>query len=396
MPPFWDRPRRVRESFAAQADQLPVVLGSAVPVATSSGGVVAQAAASSAVSRQLAMRVPTIRRCRNVIAGTLATFDLTLWEAGARIPTSSNTDDVSGSFLRRPDPKRTRAALIAATVDDLFFYDWAFWWIGDALDRDGRLIPRAVQHLPFHEVNYSKDRDGHKVWAVNGEVLTADKARRLVVFEGAGVGGVLAAGQTILTALELELAAWRYARRPLPQVILRNQGIELDKDEQDELVAEYDTARETSSTAYLNTALEIEKVGWSARELQLVDARQHMALECARACNVSPHYALAPTQDSSMTYTNVQDERRDLVDITLRPYMDVISQTLSIDAAHGLGHTFCATGREVALDPQSFLRLSDLDRAALWNQLGPTGAAVLTRDEMRAREPLAPEGNPDA
>lgn len=401
--PFWDRPRRVRDSFDAMADQLPVTLGTPVPVATSSGPnsrTVAQAASSTVVTRNLAMRVPTIRRCRNVIAGTLATFDLSLWEAGAKVAPNPNTDDVTATFLRRPDPKRTRAALIADTVDDLFFHDRSFWYITDGRNVGtpgaARWIPAGVERIEQHRVTHTDrvDRDGkrHRDWFIDGKKVPTEQ---LIVFEGAGVGGILTSGQTVLTALELEFAAWRYARSPLPQVILKNQGIELDQDEQDELVEQYETARETSATAYLNTAVDLERVGWSARELQLVDARQHMALECARLCNVAPHYAMAPSQES-MTYSNVQDERRGLVDISLRPYMDVIGQTLSVDAAHKVGYTLCATGREVALDPKSFLQLSDLDRANLWNTLGPGGADVLNRAEIRALEPLAPEGSPNA
>jgi phage portal protein BeeE len=48
----------------------------------------------------------------------------------------------------------------------------------------------------------------------------------------------------------------------------------------------------------------------------MVEARQYLALEIARACNL-PAWYLNADYGSSMTYSNVSQTRRDLIDLAL-------------------------------------------------------------------------------
>ena len=334
------------------------------------------------VSRAAAMTVPAVKRARSIICGTIGTFNLAVWLEGRPVP--PGTEDVTAAFLRRPQRDRTLNWLLTWTIDDLLFYDIAYWRI---VDRRG-LIPRAVERVETHKVSVE---GGH--YLVEGKPVPVED---MIAFAGSGVGGICLGdgARIVMTALELESAAWRYANAPQPQTTLINEGADLDDDEQDELLDTWETARRTRSTAYLNAAVRADHNGWTARELQLVEARQHTALEVARLTNLDAHYLNAPAA-SGMTYTNRQDIRRDLVDITLRPYTGILEQTLSVDNTHaGVGWQLATGGKDIALDPANFLRLNDLERAQLWTSL--TGSDVLTVEEARGLEPLSPEGPPDA
>lgn len=381
------------DPWAAAAVPSPGRAGPPAVMTRSSGAPLTPPAA--VVTRATAMTVPAVRRARNVICGILGTFHLAMWRDGITVEPGSH--DVTAGFLRRPQPDRTLAWLLTWTVDDLLFHDIAYWQIiGDRSDSDP-LVPRAVQRVDPGKVSTSAADPS--AYVIGGKRVPASD---VIAFAGSGTGGLCSgpAALTILAAIELEAAALRYARTPVPQVIIKNLGQELDDDEQDALIATYEAARRTSSTAYLNAAVELEAQGWDPSEMQLVEARQHVASEIARLCNLDARWVNAPG-DAPQTYANMQDLRRDLVDVTLRPYQETIDQTLSVDATRwaGLnpethpapGYQLCTAGKSITLDDRGFLRLSDLDRADLWAKHIASG--VLSVDESRSLEPLAPKGS---
>jgi HK97 family phage portal protein len=335
------------------------------------------------VPRAAAMSVPAVKRARNIIAGTIATFELRLWQDGR--PIAPGTEDVSAAFLRRPQRDRTLAWLLAWTVDDLLFHDVAYWRILER--RAGGIVPAAVCRIEPHKITAQDD-----AYLVDGKRVRVED---VIAFAGTGVGGLCNgdAARAILTALALESAAYRYARNPQPQTVLQNNGAELDDAEQEQLLTQFEAGRQNHTTALINGVVDLKAIGWNARELQLVEARQHVALEVARMANLDAAYINAPTA-SSIDYTNRQDIRRDLVDVTLRPYLDTISQTLSVDNAHaGLGWQLATGGKDVILDPASFLRLTDLERAQVWQ--GMRAAGALTEEDVQGLEPLSPKGRTD-
>ena len=390
------RARRARAAFEAAVASATVI---PLPPRPATTAAVLTSWTPSAMSRDVALAVPSVRRARAIIAGTIGTMQLVLKGADG-VPTKPGSHDVVPGFLNRPDPAHTLTHILTWTVDDLMFHSRAYWEITgtprDTTDA-GIIIPKAVQRLDPPTVR--PDPQAGVYW-VGGRAVPA---ARMIPFEHSAppITDPAAAG-TIINALELEAAALRYARAPLPQAVIKNLGAILDDDEADALVTSYETARRTSSTAFLNAAVELETQGWDPSQLQLVEARQHVSAEVARLCNIDARWINAPSE-TALTYINIQDLRRDLVDITLRPYMATIDQTLSVSTAAAdardqdvgtVGYQLCSYGKTITLDPRTFLALSDKDRADLWRAL--IDAGVLTVAEARALEPLAPRGLTDA
>ncbi len=167
---------------------------------------------------------------------------------------------------------------------------------------------------------------------------------------------------------------------PLPSVVLSNEGPDLSDSEIDALLTAWETARARRTSAYLNSAVKAETKGWSSRELQLVEGREHAALETARLFAL-PAFALdaAPTGGATLTYGNRVDNRRDLVE-ALRPWITVVDQTLSLDAV-------TVRGDRVGLDVDAYTRDDPKTRMETW--AAGIGAGVLSPAEAREHEPLA-------
>jgi HK97 family phage portal protein len=157
-----------------------------------------------------------------------------------------------------------------------------------------------------------------------------------------------------------------------------SDGTYLDDDEIDQLVDDYVRSRQRTGVGFLQSA-DLETYGWSARELQLVEGRQHLATELARMVGLPADAIDAPSGDA-MTYANRVERRRELVE-ALRPWLTVIEQTLSQDIV-------TRHGQAVRFDVDPYIRDDPATRAVIWGQL--VGAGILTVDEVRAIEPFAP------
>ena len=115
-------------------------------------------------------------------------------------------------------------------------------------------------------------------------------------------------------------------------------------------------------------------MGWSARDLALVEARNESAIGIARIANLDPVWVGASVSGTSLTYSNRVDLFRQLLDISLRPVMDMLTHRLSMPDVTPRGHA-------VRFDTSGFLRGNATDLGNLVAQLVPLG--ILTADEAR-------------
>jgi phage portal protein BeeE len=118
----------------------------------------------------------------------------------------------------------------------------------------------------------------------------------------------------------------------------------------------------------------MDSVGFSPKDLMMVEAREFQVLEIARATNLPA--ALLSANVGSMTYQNVQAERRGLVDLALQPLMSAIESRLSMDDVTPRGTTLMFT-------PNDFLRATPIEEAQLLSVL--LDREVITSDEARRR-----------
>ncbi len=360
----------------AQVRHLPAEVAAAFGLSTG-GGV---------VDRTAAMRIPAIRRGRQVIVGSLAACPL----VAHRTNPDGTVETVDRPLLRQPDPNTTLQYVLTWTIDDLLFYGVAWWLIRE---RDGQGYPSAVERV---------SRDRLTVDLQRGRVFVdqADKTADVVRFDGPDEGVIEYQGDTLSTSQLLSAAVRKFARLDVPLGALKLKegaaelqtapftcGIENDPRSQvDYLLDTWEEARRSRTTAYLNGAIDYSTYQLDAAAIQLVEGRAEQNAECARLLNLAPRYVNAPSA-SGMTYTNVEAERRDLADTSLVGFQTAIEQRLSMGDV-------TPRGTAVRFDLTRLLRgdtltaLQSADIAVRLNAM--TGDEV--RTDVLGRTPL-PAGN---
>ena len=336
------------------------------------------------VARAVALRIPAVRSARASIL-RIATFTLRAWEGETQLAPS----DPRCAWLRQPEANQTAYRTLALTLDDAIWNDLAVWKIERNIAHQVAYVERVhpERYTPIRRPN---DPDTIDAWIIDGRRISDAQLRAdHAVFDWAGTGGLRTYGAELLQLYgDLQAAAGRYAVAPHPHAILKNSGADLDDDEIDALLDEWELARATRSVGYLNSVMEYETQGWNARELQLTEAREHAAVEVARLFGL-PAWAIDANGGDSMTYANVTDRRRDVVE-ALRPWSEPIVQGVSLDdrrqATRGV---LLPRGVTAAFDASSYLQPDAETRMRTWQLALAGDRPILTAEEVRSAEPLA-------
>jgi len=332
------------------------------------------------VDRSSAMQVPAVARARNIIAGTIASLGLKAYN-------EITYAQIEGrSILKQPDPALPLIVTMAWTVEDLLFHGRSFWQVLAVSPEDGR--PTEARRIDPTRVTFTTDLNTQEIvngFYIEGELMPATGVNSLIMFSGIDEGLLNRGGRTISTALKLEEAVQRMASEPNPTMVIKNSGVDLPPEQVSSLLAQWKQARATRSTAYLSGPLDVTTFGYDAGQMQLTESRLNTAAEIARMCNIPAWYINA--ESASATYSNVSQERRSLVDFSLKPFMICISERLSMN-------DITPRGQVVRFDLDEYLRGNPLEEIQVRTAMLEAG--IISIDEVRAEMDLAPRGNPNA
>lgn len=330
------------------------------------------------ISRQRALTVPAVARSRNLICGTAGMLPLHRYSRidNRRLP------DLPLQY--QPDPQYPASVTWSYIFDSMLFYGTAYVQV-ISLYSDGR-----IQHFRWLDptlIQEITDKNNLVVgYNYDGKDLPRSGVGSVVIFCSWEDGVLSRGGKTIETAIELEDAANRAAKEPTPQVILKNEGVSLPAAKIQDLLAGWKAARRERATAYLDASMKIETVGYDSRAQQLVESRQFHASEIARLMNLPPHF-LGADYAASLTYANVENERRNMLDLSIKPYLVAVENTLNMPQ-------FSTRDTQFRFDLDSFARGNAMDRVQVIKTLLETG--IIDIDEARAMEDLSPRGNNDS
>ena len=330
------------------------------------------------VSREDALSVPALMRCRNLLAGTIGAIPMELYKK------STNEELGSPAWLEQPSYSQPRSVTIAYTVESLLLYSQAFWKCVEIYSEDGR--PSRFEWIANNRVTATLDSTNTfvKSYAVDGMTLPMDGLGSLITFQSL-LPGILTTGiQTIRAAIDVQKAAAVSASQPMPTGIIRNNGADLDPKEVSGLLAAFKSARNNRSTAYLTSTLEYVPVQFSPKDMMYGEAIQNLATEIARLCNVPAIYVSAD-QNSSYTYNNVQDERKQFLQLSLQPFISAIEDRLSMD-------DITARGNVVKFDiDKNFLRTDPMQELAVIEKL--LSLNLITTEQAMEMTDLTPNGS---
>jgi len=344
-----------------------------------SGGI--QQALRFGSTRHDAMTVPAVARARNLIASTIASMPLEMYVTD--LETRERREVPPLPWVEQPQVDIPRMTTLAYTVDSLFFYGRGYWLVTEVYAEDGR--PRKFRWVDPLDVTFDTDLNTGLVtrYYVRLNPVPLSGVGSLVVFTGFDEGLLVRAGTTIRTCVELERASLDFASNPAPSITLKNTGVDLPADQVQSLLDRWRESRRATggAVAYLSAALELDSVGFSPKDLAMVEAREFQVAEIARATGL-PGVLLGASMPG-MTYQNVQSERRGLVDLALQPFMSAIEERLSMDDVTPRGTTLMFRAND-------FLRATPIEEAQLLSVL--LDRDVITSDEARRRvgEPGGP------
>jgi HK97 family phage portal protein len=354
-----------------QASETADLVASLAPVNTSNGyyfnyGNVA------AVDRNTAMQVPSLARARGIICGVIGGLPL---ETRLR---ADNSYVESPRVINQPDPRVAGSSVYYWVAEDLLLYGISYGQILETYAEFPNRIKSWTRIVPTRvTVDYNTDSTEVIGYRVDGKKVPDQGVGALVVFYGLDEGVLARGGRTIRTAHELEKAAYNFAQEPVPSMALKSNGVNLPSERITKLLESWKAARQSRSTAFLNGDIELQQFGHNPRDLQLVEARQYLAAEIARLCNIPAWYLNA--EQNSMTYSNVTQSRRDLIDLSVKPILVAIEQRLSQP-------DFTPQTQHVRFDLNDFLRGTAEERARVWQILNSIGA--LSVEEIRELEDL--------
>ena len=331
------------------------------------------------VSRAEAISVPSVARCRNLIAGTIGSIPLELYRR------STGEEIGKPVWLDQPSISQPRSVTIAATVDSLIFWGVAYWRVTEVYQEDNR--PARFEWVSNLRVTQQLDRQMSYVqyYMVDG-IRTPDSGLgSLVTFQGLDTDGVLTRGaSTIRAALDIQLAAKVAASTPMAAGYIKNTGADLDPKEVQGLLGAWANARRNRATAYLTSTLEFSPVSFSPKDMMYNDAIENLATEISRLMNVDAFY-LSADRNNSMTYSNIMDSRKQFVALTLQPYITAIEDRLSMD-------DITARGNQVRFSvSDTFLRTEPLQELAVIEKL--LQLQLITTEQAMGMTDITPNGS---
>jgi len=330
------------------------------------------------IDRNMALQVPSVSRCRNLIAGVISSIELGLYKK------STGKKLESPLWLDQMDIRQPLSVTLAYLVDALMFYGVAYLKVQSIYFDDQR--PSGFEFVPNTRVTVTTNQYGDQVeyYSVNGVRVPMDGIGSLVTFQSLLPGILQTGGRTIQAALDIQKAAAVAAATPMATTILKNTGADLPEAQIQGLLAAWKSARNNRSTAYLTSTLEAQNLGFSPKDMTYNESSQYLATEIARLMNV-PAYYISADMNNSMTYQNILDGRKEFVAYSLQPFISAIENRLSCDdiTAHNnrvrfaIDETFLRAdtmARLDAIEKMLNLGLIDVEQAQSMEQLTPNGS----------------------
>ena len=329
----------------------------------------------SRVSRYDAMTVPSVARARNLICGTVASIPLEYY--------NKRTGEVIAPPRWISQLSKSQPSFVTLTwiVDSLLFYGVAYLLVTERYAEDGR--PSSFEWVANSRVTFTTDLEGMFVTQYYVD-LSPVNMNDIVTIQGFDEGVLERGGRTIQSAIDVERAAATNSANPQPSGFLKNSGADLPPNEVQGLIAAWKRARQNNSTAYLTSTLDYNPVSFSPKDMMYDSAIQTLSTQVARTMNV-PAYLLSSEANTSMTYSNIQDERKQFFALSIEPYVQAIQARLSMDDISTSGHEV----RFAVFD--TFLKQDPMAELAVIEKMLSLG--LITTEQAMEMTDLTPNGS---
>ena len=326
------------------------------------------------VSRKDAMSIPSVARARNLICGTIAAIPLEYYKisTGEEIP--------APRWISQLSKNQPTFVTLSWVVDSLLFYGVSYLLITERYAEDGR--PSAMEWVANTRVTFETVAYGFSITQYYIDTVPVSM-NDIITIQGFDEGVLDRGGRTIQAAIDVERAAAENSKNPQPAGFLKNMGADLPPAEVQGLLAAWKKSRQNNSTAYLTSTLDYTSVSFSPKDMMYNEAIQNLSTQIARLMNIGAYY-LSADQNTTMTYANVQDERKQFLSLSLQPFISAIETRLSMDDISTAGH-------EVKFDiDKNFLRTDPMQELLVIEKLLALG--LITTEQAMGMTDQTPNG----
>ena len=327
------------------------------------------------ISRHDAMSVPSVARARNLICGTVASIPLEYYK------TSTGEVIAPPRWIKQLSKSQPSFVTLTWIVDSLLFYGVAYLLVTERYAEDGR--PSQMEWVANSRVTFTTDLNGMFVTQYYVDAARVDM-NDIITIQGFDEGVLERGSRTIQAAIDVDRAAALNSAQAQPAGFLKNSGADLPPAEVQGLLAAWKRSRLNNSTAYLTSTLDYSPVSFSPKDMMYNEAIQNLSTQIARTMNV-PAYYLSADQNTTMTYANVQDERKQFYALSIEPYVQAIQSRLSMDDISTAGHEV----KFAVFD--SFLKSDPLVELQVVEKLLTLG--LITTEQAMEMTDLTPNGS---
>lgn len=320
--------------------------------------------------RYAALALPAFYRGVSIRSSILSTLPLAIEIGG-------ETQDFVPPIVEQPDPTEDRQETLSRMATSLATRGEFVAILGDF--EDG--FPNSMKVVD--PTTAARQADGS--WNITVELKTRNFSRDEVLYRNAlafaGESRGISVVELFRRHLDGELAAQAYQGQfykdgGLPMAVVSVKQTELDETQLTRLAQTWrEKVRRSREPVFLPGDFSVQPIYLSNRDAQFLESRTFSLTDIANMLGLPPYFLGA--SGASNTYSNISDQRRDLLDIYMRNDLYLIERAFS---------SLFPQGMEVKYQAESFLRLDPLQTA---NTL-KIETGWMTVNEVRAVQGMPP------
>ena len=269
------------------------------------------------VQRSQAMKVPSVVRSRGLICGTLSRYPLSRWEGDTKLtpaPWMVSTNTGQSPRIR-----------MLWTLDDMFFSGLGLWAVERGADGESGNITDALR-VPPGQWNVQPDTG---IVLVDGRPASTEE---VILFEGPQEGLLTIADGAIVASRDMTRAWAARVEAPVPLIVVKqtDTALQLDEDEIDDMLDDFEKARRNGGSVFGPRGYEIDIEGDVKTDL-FVEGRNAERIDFGNYANMPAAMLDGSLSTATLTYSTTEGKRSEFVDFSLAYWAMPIEARLSQD-----------------------------------------------------------------
>ncbi|QXZ16094.1 phage portal protein [Pseudomonas sp. AO-1] len=350
-------------------------------------------ASGKTVSQQTALQLSTVWACVRLIAETLATLPIALYEDKNGVPVVASSHPVHRVISIQPNADQTPVEFWECVVASLLLSGNSFnepHRVRGELSSLEFLLPQSVsppRRTSSGAIEYRFiDSDGRPHTLLDDEMM---HTRGFGTDPMCGLSP-LSMGRNVFGAAMAadESASKMFANgMKLGGVLSTDQILNKEQrnDIREDMAAKFAGAVNTGKTMVLEAGMKYQQVSMTPEDAQMLQTRAFNVEEICRWFRVPP-WMVGHTSNSTSWGTGMEQQMLGFLSFTLLPWMKRIEQSINRRLLRpDERRRFYAK-----FNPEGLLRADSAARAAFYSSMTQNG--IYTRDDCRIKENLAPHG----